>query len=265
MKPAIMELGGHGPVIVCDDVDPVATAAASVTAKSRNAGQVCCRTDTFFSSTSLVMKCLLPLSLNAPRNLKSATAWIRQRNWGHWQIRDGSRRWSASYQTRPRAARGLLAGGQRIGNRGYYYPLTVLADVPDDALAMNEEPFGPLALVNPVRDLDEAITKANAQPFGLAAYAFTHASDKRAAAVQRGRDRQSHDQSLRGIDSGNAVRRCEGQRLRTRRRHRGAILLHNDEERLAQVRLNGMEKRPTVRAKCRRAPSPAMWPVGAVP
>ncbi len=71
----------------------------------------------------------------------------------------------------------LLAGGQRIGNRGYYYPLTVLADVPEDALAMNEEPFGPLALVNPVRDLDEAISKANALPFGLAAYAFTKSAD----------------------------------------------------------------------------------------
>lgn len=71
----------------------------------------------------------------------------------------------------------LLAGGQRIGNRGYFYPLTVLADVPDSALAMNEEPFGPLALVNPVRDLGEAIAKANALPFGLAAYAFTGSAD----------------------------------------------------------------------------------------
>ena len=71
----------------------------------------------------------------------------------------------------------VLAGGQRIGNRGYYYPLTVLADVPDDALAMKEEPFGPLALINPVRDLDEAIAKANSLPFGLAAYAFTQSAD----------------------------------------------------------------------------------------
>jgi succinate-semialdehyde dehydrogenase/glutarate-semialdehyde dehydrogenase len=49
--------------------------------------------------------------------------------------------------------------------------------VPDDALAMNEEPFGPLALINPVRDLDEAIAKANSLPFGLAAYAFTQSAD----------------------------------------------------------------------------------------
>ena len=72
----------------------------------------------------------------------------------------------------------VLAGGSRIGNRGYYYPLTVLADVPDDARCMYEEPFGPLALVNPVRDLDHAIAKANALPYGLAGYAFTGSAQK---------------------------------------------------------------------------------------
>jgi succinate-semialdehyde dehydrogenase / glutarate-semialdehyde dehydrogenase len=52
----------------------------------------------------------------------------------------------------------------------------VLADAPDDARAMREEPFGPLALVNPVRNLDEAIEKANSLPYGLAAYAFTRSA-----------------------------------------------------------------------------------------
>jgi succinate-semialdehyde dehydrogenase / glutarate-semialdehyde dehydrogenase len=52
------------------------------------------------------------------------------------------------------------------------YPLTVLADLPDDARAMREEPFGPLALINPVASLDDAIGKANALPYGLAAYAL---------------------------------------------------------------------------------------------
>jgi succinate-semialdehyde dehydrogenase / glutarate-semialdehyde dehydrogenase len=76
------------------------------------------------------------------------------------------------------AAKGarVLAGGTRIGNRGYFYPLTVLADVPEHARAMREEPFGPLALINPVSSLDEAIEKANALPYGLAAYAFTRSA-----------------------------------------------------------------------------------------
>jgi succinate-semialdehyde dehydrogenase/glutarate-semialdehyde dehydrogenase len=63
----------------------------------------------------------------------------------------------------------LLAGGKRIGIRGFVYPMTVLANVPDDARGMVEEPFGPLALINPVASLDEAIRRANAVDFGLAA------------------------------------------------------------------------------------------------
>jgi succinate-semialdehyde dehydrogenase/glutarate-semialdehyde dehydrogenase len=70
----------------------------------------------------------------------------------------------------------VLTGGARIGNRGYYYPVTVLADVPDDARAMNEEPFGPMALLNRVKTLEEAISKANSLPYGLAAYAFTNSA-----------------------------------------------------------------------------------------
>ena len=83
----------------------------------------------------------------------------------------------------------VLAGGQRIGNSGYFFPLTVLADVPDDARAMRDEPFGPLALINPVRDLDEAIEKANSLPYGLAAYAFTRSAqnaDRLASEVEVG-------------------------------------------------------------------------------
>ena len=70
----------------------------------------------------------------------------------------------------------LRAGGERSGGRGYFYPPTVLADVPDGARVMREEPFGPLAIINPVGSLDEAIAKANGVPFGLAAYAFTNSA-----------------------------------------------------------------------------------------
>ncbi len=70
----------------------------------------------------------------------------------------------------------VVAGGSRIGNQGYFFPLTVLADVPDDAIAMREEPFGSLALLSRVRDLDAAIGKANSVPYGLAGYAFTHSA-----------------------------------------------------------------------------------------
>jgi succinate-semialdehyde dehydrogenase/glutarate-semialdehyde dehydrogenase len=54
--------------------------------------------------------------------------------------------------------------------------LTVLGDIPDTARAMNEEPFGPLALLSRVKSVDEAVRKANSLPYGLAAYAFTESA-----------------------------------------------------------------------------------------
>ena len=78
-----------------------------------------------------------------------------------------------------------LARGERLGNRGYFFAPTVLADVPDEARAMREEPFGPLALINPFLTLDEAIEKANSLPFGLAAYAFTHSAHTADQLVER--------------------------------------------------------------------------------
>jgi succinate-semialdehyde dehydrogenase/glutarate-semialdehyde dehydrogenase len=79
----------------------------------------------------------------------------------------------------------VIAGGERMGNRGYFYQPTAIADLPDDALAMREEPFGPLALIVPFKTPEEAIQRANSLEFGLASYAFT-TSEKRAAAVSAG-------------------------------------------------------------------------------
>jgi succinate-semialdehyde dehydrogenase/glutarate-semialdehyde dehydrogenase len=175
MKPAIMELGGHAPVIVCDDVDPVATAATSVLGKSRNAGQVCVAPTRFFVQESIYKRFADTFAEKAAQ-LKVGNGLDPSTQLGPLA---NSRRVDAMESfvadARARGAR-VLAGGQRIGNSGYFFPLTVLADVPDGARAMRDEPFGPLALVNPVRDLDEAIEKANALPYGLAAYAFTRSA-----------------------------------------------------------------------------------------
>jgi succinate-semialdehyde dehydrogenase/glutarate-semialdehyde dehydrogenase len=175
MKPAIMELGGHGPVIVCDDVDPVATATTSVTGKSRNAGQVCVSPTRFFVQESIYQRFADAFAEKAAK-LKVGNGIDPSTQMGPLA---NSRRIDAMEtlvaDAKAKGAR-VLAGGTRIGNRGYFYPLTVLADVPDDAHAMHQEPFGPLALVNPVKNIDEAIEKANALPFGLAAYAFTRSA-----------------------------------------------------------------------------------------
>jgi succinate-semialdehyde dehydrogenase/glutarate-semialdehyde dehydrogenase len=175
MKPAIMELGGHAPVIVCDDVDPAAAAATSVLGKSRNAGQVCVSPTRFFVQEAIYKKFADTFAEKAAA-LKVGNGLDPSTQLGPLA---NSRRIDAMESLVADAtSKGakVLAGGQRIGNRGYFFPLTVLADVPDDARAMRDEPFGPLALVNPVRSLDEAIEKANSLPYGLAAYAFTRSA-----------------------------------------------------------------------------------------
>jgi succinate-semialdehyde dehydrogenase/glutarate-semialdehyde dehydrogenase len=71
----------------------------------------------------------------------------------------------------------LRVGGKRIGNRGYYYEPTVIADCPIDARLMNEEPFGPLAIINSYDEPEQMISEANRLPYGLAAYAYTGSDD----------------------------------------------------------------------------------------
>jgi len=70
----------------------------------------------------------------------------------------------------------LRTGGGRIGNKGNFMEPTVLANVPVNARIMNEEPFGPVAIVNPTDSLDEALHEANRLPYALASYAFTRSS-----------------------------------------------------------------------------------------
>ena len=175
MKPSIMELGGHAPVIVCDDVDPADTGAKSVVGKTRNAGQVCVSPTRFYVQEKVYEPFVKAFGDKAaaltigdgmdPANQMGPLANARRIEAMQEFVADA----------KAKGAR-VISGGSRIGNRGYYFPLTVLAEVPDDAKAMQVEPFGPLALVNPVKDLDEAIEKANALPYGLAGYAFTHSA-----------------------------------------------------------------------------------------
>lgn len=177
MKPVIMELGGHAPVIVCDDVDPIAAGKLAAVGKSRNAGQVCVAPTRFFVQERVYDDFVGEFG-RAAAALKVGNGLLSTSDMGplanHRRIEAMD---SLISDAVSKGAR-VVAGGERIGNQGYFYPMTVLADVPDDARAMNEEPFGPLALVSRVSSVDEAINKANSLPYGLAAYAFTNIASR---------------------------------------------------------------------------------------
>lgn len=89
----------------------------------------------------------------------------------------------------------LLAGGGRIGNRGFFHQPSVLSDVPLDAAIMNEEPFGPVALINPFADEEAMLAEANRLPYGLAAYAGRATPD--ASGGSRARSRAGWSASTR--------------------------------------------------------------------
>jgi succinate-semialdehyde dehydrogenase/glutarate-semialdehyde dehydrogenase len=189
MKPVLMELGGHAPVIVCDDVDPVATGIMSAMRKARNAGQVCTSPTRFYVQQPL-FEAFTKAFVEKALTVKVGDGFDPSTQMGplanHRRIEALER---LVADARKKGAR-VLAGGERLRGRGYYFPMTVLAELPDDARAMREEPFGPLALINPVASLEEGIEKANGLPFGLAAYAFTNSA-------------RNVDQLTEGVETGN--------------------------------------------------------------
>ena len=173
MTPVLMELGGHAPVIVCDDVDPSVAGRMSAARKARNAGQVCTSPTRFYVDEKLYRPYAQAFAERA--------AAIRVGDGMAPGVEMGPvanhRRIEAIEalveDARAKGAR-VLTGGIRPKGPGYFYPVTVLADVPADARVMHEEPFGPIAVINPTTSLDHAIACANSLPFGLAGYAFTH-------------------------------------------------------------------------------------------
>ena len=172
MKPVIMELGGHSPVFICDDADPDFAAPQIVQAKLRNAGQVCVAPTRIFVQPALYERFEAAFVAKA-RAVKVGNGLDAGAQMGPLA---NARRLAAMERLLADAvARGarVLSGGQRIGTRGYFYPVTTLADVPDDAAVMREEPFGPIAILCRTPDLSTAIAKANSLPYGLSGYAFT--------------------------------------------------------------------------------------------
>jgi succinate-semialdehyde dehydrogenase/glutarate-semialdehyde dehydrogenase len=172
MKPAIMELGGHAPVIVASDADPVAAARSAVRAKIVNAGQVCTSPSRFLVHRSIVAEFTAAFT--------QAMAAVKVGN----GLDDGVQMGPLVSERRRVAVHKLIGdavdrgarvalGGQPVEGRGYFFQPTVLTDVPADAALLSEEPFGPVSPIIAVDSLDEALDIANSLPYGLAAYAYT--------------------------------------------------------------------------------------------
>jgi len=181
VKRTTMELGGHAPVIVFDDADLGRTVELLGNAKCRNAGQVCVSPTRFYVQQGIYDRFVAAFS-ERMRKVKVGDGLAEGTHMGPMA---NPRRPVAMERfigdARSHGAR-VLAGGERHGSEGFFWQPTVLADVPIDARIMNEEPFGPVAVLTPFATFDDAVEQANRLPYGLAAYAFTE-SGKRAVLI----------------------------------------------------------------------------------
>jgi succinate-semialdehyde dehydrogenase / glutarate-semialdehyde dehydrogenase len=174
VKRMSMELGGHAPVIIHEDVDPIKVALTSAAGKSRNNGQVCVSPTRFYvhkkheaAFTEAFAGALGKMKIG--HGLEASTEigpLVNRRRLDSIE--------EMVEQTKAEGAR-VVTGGRRPAdmNRGYYYEPTVFTDMRDDMRLMNDEPFGPIAAVTSFESFDEAITRANSLSYGLAGYVFT--------------------------------------------------------------------------------------------
>ena len=172
LKRTTMELGGHAPVIVWHDCDLEKTVAMVAAFKFRNAGQVCVSPTRVHVHESIHDRFVTALAERA-RAINVGPGLDPASGMGPLANPRRPAAMAALVEDARAAGARVLAGGEALDRDGFFYAPTVLADVPLGARIMNEEPFGPVALVRPFATLDEAIAEANRLPFGLASYVFT--------------------------------------------------------------------------------------------
>ena len=172
MKRVTMELGGHAPVIVCEDADVALAAKIAGASKFRNAGQVCISPTRFLVHKSVAADFAQALADQA-KKLKVGDGLAEGTQMG--PLANARRLDAMTAFTEDAVKKGakLLTGGQRIGNAGNFWQPTIFADVPREAKIFNDEPFGPMAAIRPFDTLEEALAEANRLPYGLAGYGFT--------------------------------------------------------------------------------------------
>lgn len=172
MKRATMELGGHAPALVFDDADIDLAARVLATAKFRNAGQVCVSPTRILVQRKVLAAFTekfvgLTQEIKVGNGLESGTTMGPVAN---------DRRIPALVDLVEDAVKSgatLSTGGKAVEGPGYFFQPTVLSGLTPAMRIMNEEPFGPVALLVPFDTVEEAIAESNRVPFGLASYAFT--------------------------------------------------------------------------------------------
>jgi acyl-CoA reductase-like NAD-dependent aldehyde dehydrogenase len=184
MKRCTMELGGHAPVIVCDDADIDAAVDLLVPYKFRNAGQVCISPTRFYVQQGAYDR-FVDRFVARTQALKVGDGLAEGTQMGPLAQARRVEAISGFVDDARRGGARVLTGGQALDGPGNFFAPTVLADLDENSRLMTEEPFGPVAGVVRFKTVDEVLQRANRLPFGLAAYAFT-TSTRQASALGNG-------------------------------------------------------------------------------
>jgi succinate-semialdehyde dehydrogenase/glutarate-semialdehyde dehydrogenase len=179
-----MELGGNAPFLVFDDADLDAAVDQAVVAKMRNIGESCVAANRFHVHESVATEFAERLAdrMGSMRVGRGTEEGVEV-----GPLIDDEQRGKVADLVQDAVGKGarVLTGGDRVGERGYFYAPTVLAGVSDDATLLHEEIFGPVAPVKAFGTEAEAVTAANDSEYGLVAYVFTR-DLKRAIRVVEG-------------------------------------------------------------------------------
>ncbi len=175
MKRVTMELGGHAPAIIFDDADLDVAAKILAGSKYRNAGQVCV-SPTRFLVQKKVYDAFVDKFIDAGRKLKVGDGLAPDTTMG--PLANNRRMAAMEDFVSDAVEKGaeLQSGGGRLGSKGYFWEPTVLTNPAKESRVMNQEPFGPVAVMIPFNDFDDAVKEANRLPYGLAAYAYTRSA-----------------------------------------------------------------------------------------
>ena len=174
-----MELSGHSPFIVFDDVDIKKVVDMAITAKFRNSGQVCISPSRFYihenkkdAFTKLFVEKTIKLKIGngLDENVQLGPMTTKKRLNEIEELVEKTKKEGAK----------VLCGGKRPAdfNKGYFYEPTVFDNVTDDFTIMRQEPFGPLAPITTFKDFDEVIERSNKHELGLASYIYTNSMEK---------------------------------------------------------------------------------------
>ena len=167
-----MELGGNAPVIVCHDANIEAAADGLMVAKMRNLGEACTAANRIYVHEDIKEK-FVDLFSSKMASLKVGNGLDKNIDVG--PLVNAETRDKVEYFVNDALSKGakLQVGGKRLPGKGFYYPPTVLTDVPDHAECLHDEIFGPVAAIQTFSDEDEILIRANSTQYGLVAYLYT--------------------------------------------------------------------------------------------